>query len=220
MKWCTKKWLLFTIGLVFTSFQSKSQTKPLSKNVWLASQVNFKLKNYEIRMDGSYRTMDNYFDQKRTQLLRITGLKKSKHLLYGFGLAYFNHFAPYTQKKQTEIRPFVQFQKEIKLNNYLNLNLRFREEFRYYSESKLWINRSRMLFRFLFRGLKPFLTLQLQSEFFISYRNPVLIEQRHFAGYPIKINSKMELLPNIQLQFQSNVPYPQQILGMNINFKL
>lgn len=205
---------LILSGLVF------SQSVYTKQNIWLAFNGQYNTSKFRFVLDGGNRTFDHFYNKNRTSLMRVSAAYKCyDNLFIGLGFANFYHFS-YTQNDvvvQNELRPFLQ------ANYFKNiesgaLRFRFRNEFRYWKANDIFKNRSRLLITYLHNFKSNIKFPVAQYEAFVTPGKYLLHEHRIQLGIQYDFNQFFSILPYYMVQFQSNNPYLQNIVGLTLQF--
>ncbi|MEY4604075.1 MAG: hypothetical protein RIT43_1367 [Bacteroidota bacterium] len=205
------------IGLVciFLVFPLLHSQRTLSKNLWTSAVFRYKTNRAQFTGDLGFRMCDDFIHANRTALARLTiekTFKKSNNL--GVGYAYFEH---YINALSIENRLFAEYSKQFDAERTI-LNVRFRGEIRTFNDRKT--NARLRIQAAWVKDLSRFLETRLSSELFYSPGKDLFIEQRYSAGLAFRINTHVKFMPFYTLQWQSNVHYPQHIVGTQLQMSL
>lgn len=205
-----------TILMGFISFnyllcfsQDKSTT-----NTWFLSQFRFDTKKNIHIMELGHRRQEEFLNHHRQSLFRYTFSYQtnSKRTGFGGGIACFIHERNGTRDLETEIRPFLQMTQLFPLKNK-QIQLRFRNEFRFFNGSTKDQNRMRLQVQFSHLLIPEFKTkLNCASEWFyicgstkpwewrggISIQQPVSKSWKIGLGY-IYQNNENSMIRNIHI---------------------
>jgi hypothetical protein len=199
------------IVLFFSVVTSSLGQRPYAGNLWSSFNLNCKLNEWAVVTDLGYRLCDSFINQRRTALGRITidrNLIKNHRL--GLGYAYFEHYGGVTSK---ENRLFFQYATALNFEDS-KLNFRFRNELRTFNNRNT-TNRMRLQAAY-FRDISTFFGAQVSAEIFYTPGNQSLLEQRYLAGLNMKISEQVKLVCYYMGQFQSNVKYLQNMIGIQL----
>lgn len=202
--------------IVFLSFAlSVFSQRPFESNLWSSFVLNIKQNEWAVVTDLGFRWCDSFIQEKRTGLARITidrSLIKNHRL--GLGYAYFEHYGELVSK---ENRLFLQYATGINFEK-AKLNLRFRNEIRTFNNRNT-TNRMRLQAAY-FRDVNRFVGVQASAEVFFTPNNTSLLEQRYLIGTNTKISEQVKLVFYYMGQFQSNVKYLQNMIGIQLQIIL
>lgn len=174
--------------LFISSLSSMISFGQQGSQVWNAANVMLENKNYFTRVDFGYRFTTNHSLQPSQFLGRITILKKLDSFQFGGGFAYFVHQNEFLTRN--ELRPFLQFNYLLSLKKH-QLNLRLRNEFRFFEDERL-INRMRFNLQYRLDVSKR-IDFVFSPEFFYSFDQFPTIETRYQFGFPIEITKNQEV---------------------------
>jgi len=206
-------------GILFFIFLSYALSafsqRPFESNLWSSFVLNVKKNEWAVVTDLGYRWCNSFIEERRTGLARITiDRNVIKNHRLGIGYAYFEHYGEITSK---ENRLFLQYAKGLNFEN-TKLNFRFRNELRTFNNRNT-TNRMRLQMAY-FRDLSPFLGAQASVEIFCTPGTNPLLEQRYLTGLNMKISEQAKLLIFYMGQFQSNVKYLQNMIGIQFQMLL
>lgn len=118
-------------------------------NTWLLLQARLDFKNHLHVIELGHRRQDVFFTRHRQSLFRyaFSYQTNSKRTGFGGGIACFIHERKGTRVLETEIRPFLQITHLFPMKNK-QLQLRFRNEFRFFDRKTK--DQNRLRFQMLF----------------------------------------------------------------------
>jgi len=139
-----------------------------STNAWLLSQFRFDVKKNLHVLELGHRRQDGFLNHHRQSLFRYTFSYQmnSKRTGFGGGIACFIHEKKVGRDLEMEMRPFLQMTQLFSFKDKL-IQLRFRNEFRFFNGSTKDQNRMRLQGQFSHLLIPGFNTrLYYSSEFF------------------------------------------------------
>lgn len=208
--------------MVFCLFATNTVAQePLEKQIWSFAQLNILKTKTQQFFDVGFRSYDHFIRDPRQWFVRyhVQGKIGESNLWLGGGLAYFETTTT-SNDWNGEVRPFVQgiyfCQKE-----QVVFRIRYRNEFRYYLESKEIIDRNRLQFQFQFNtGIRNVKGLIGYETFYgIGLEKPW--EQRLLTGFQLEMTPKWLLLGQYQFQRQQRAKgVNQHILTIGLIYQL
>lgn len=208
---------LLIVTFLLNCFYSVSQLDSYKENSWggilwrhtVNSNLNFSI-------DAGHRTFDNFTRRKRQDLVRVFIERKlSPKNSIGIGVAYFESIKQNSDLYLSEFRPFIQYQ--FLRNNEKNvIGFRFRNEVRYYIDSKKFVNRSRVQLSYELKTSKKQFSPRIAIEGFVSALKTPIVEQRFSLGNTFIISKVIHLFAFYTLQFQSNIKENNRQVAQNI----
>ena len=199
---------LLVISFFFNSIATFSQ-RPFAENVWSSMLVNYKVAKWGVTSDVGYRSCDQFVQNPRTALFRLTidrAIKKDHRI--GLGYAYFEH---YNTISSYENRWFVQYSTNFEIKKS-RLNVRLRNELRTYNNRNT-ANRTRIQLTWI-KKLSETFKSQFSTELFYTPGQSSLFEQRYTLGLNSSITNHLKLTAFYTLQLQSSIDYSQHIIGI------
>lgn len=194
-------------------FLSSAQNNVYQTNLWGSFVWNHSWTPATVlTVDAGYRSCDDFIKEHRQSLLRLTQVYRFRNgISAGGGLAWFRHRRLADHSINNEIRPFLHVTYRFRQQKWL-LNVRFREELRWYPQVENRFFRSRLQFMIM-RSVSSWLNPVFSAEGFLTTGKNSLKESRLTCGNQWRFRNKTALYLFYTLQFQSSVNGNQHIIG-------
>jgi hypothetical protein len=213
--------VVVVVGLFCWTMLSIRAQEDYSENLWASISVKQQITDKNsVMLDGGMRTYAHFVLKPRVSFIRLTAENKlnNQHFL-AVGYAFFGQF----ERKESwrlipENRVFFQYRTEIATEQH-ELQLRVRNEVRYFSKKQEFKDRLRLQAVYKFR-LKQWLTPFVSAEGFVTPGKNSLTEQRYAIGIQTSSNNCLKTVIAYTLQTQSNYRGIQNIISLQAQINL
>lgn len=204
--------ILFII-FPFTVFSQEIYKQNFWSSILISKPIT---KKVNATADFGFRTCNHFFNTRRTALGRLViDRKVNSFISVGLGYAFFEHYGNLT-KPENRIFGQLILQKE---SQKIETTIRLRNELRFYYRNSETLNRSRIQVILKSKHLNKFQPA-IGFEYFFTPGNSNLHETRTSSQLNFNLNDLTTIQSFYILQYQSNTPYLQHILGIQAQFKL